>query len=157
MRRTLEIVALLLLFFLLALTAYAVAGPHPLPAKIPTHFNAAGQPDGWGTPAMLWMLPAIAGIIYLLMSLVARYPAAFHFPGRVRPPARRRLEAIALAMISWIKVEVLGLFAWIQYETVAFARQGQGTLSPAFLPIVLLVVFGTIAVHVVALRRAARG
>ena len=157
MRRILEVVALLLLLFLFAVTAYAVAGPDPLPAKIPTHFNAAGQPDAWGTPAMLWMLPAIAAVVYLLMSLAARNPAAFHFPMRVRPPARRRLEAIALAMISWIKVEVVCLMAWIQYETVAFARRGQGTLAPMFLPIVLGAVFATIAVHIGAMRRVARG
>jgi hypothetical protein len=156
MRKTLEMIALLLLLFLWTVTVRAVFGSHALPARIATHFDAAGQPDGWGTPAMLWMLPGIATIIYLLMSLVARYPSALHFPMRTQPVARRRLEVIALNMISWLNVEVVCLFAWIQYETVAFARRGQGTLSPVFLPLVLVAVFGTIALHVNAMRRVAR-
>lgn len=156
MRKTLEIVALLLLLLTLGMTAYAVSGSTPLPARIPTHFNAAAQPDGWGRPSMLWFMPIVATVIYLLMGLVARHPAAFNFPMRTAPAARRQLEAIALGMIVWLKFEVLGLFAWIQYQTIQFARRGQGALSPVFLPAVLVVVFGTIVWHIAAMRRAAR-
>jgi len=156
MRKTLEIIAFLLLLINWAVTAIALLGPNPVPAKIPTHFNSAGQPDGWGTPAMLWMMPVMATGVYLLMSLVARYPSSFHFPGRVHPSARRGLEAVALRMISWLKAEVVFLFAWIQYQTIGFARGGRGTLSPLFLPVVLVVVFGTMVWHITAMRRLAR-
>lgn len=27
-----------------------------LPQRIPTHFNAAGEPNGWGSPDTLWTL-----------------------------------------------------------------------------------------------------
>lgn len=157
MRKALEIAAILLLLILWAMTAWAVWGPNPLPARIPTHFNAAGQADGWGTPGMLWLLPMVAAIIYGLMTLVARNPGAFHFPGRTFPAARPKLEGIALGMIGWLRVEVAGLFAWIQYETLRLARSGEGTLPALFLPAVLVVVFGTIVWHIAAMRRVARG
>lgn len=156
MRKTLDLLALLLLLVTWAITAYAILGTNRLPARIPTHFNATGQPDAWGVPEMLWVIPVIATGIYLLMSLVARYPSSFHFPGRVDPSARRQLEEFALNMVSWLKVEVVCLFACIQYKTIEFARQGQGTLSPMFMPAVLLVIFGTIAWHIAAMRRGAR-
>ena len=156
MRRALEILAFLLLVLTWAITGYAIMGAHPLPARIPTHFNAAGQPDAWGVPAMLWAVPVIATVIYLLMGLVARYPSSFNFPGRIHPGARRRLEMVALSLLSWLKAEVVCLFACIQYKTIEFARQGQGKLSPLFMPVVLIVIFGTIAWHIAAIRRAAR-
>ena len=156
MRRILEPLALLLLLITWGVTVYAMAGPTPLPARIPTHFDAAGQPDGWGTPAMLWMMPAMATGIYLLMSLVARYPLSFNFPMRIHPSARRQLEGLALRMLSWIKAEVMGLFACIQYKIIELARAGRGTLSAFFLPLVMVVIFGTIAWHIAAMRRAAR-
>src|SRR6478735_1832289 len=109
MRKTVEMVALCMVVFGWAVTANAVLGRNPLPAKIPTHFNAAGQPDGWGTPGMLWLVPVVGTVIYLLMTLAARYPAAFHFPMRATVSARRKLEAIAISMISWLKVEVICL------------------------------------------------
>jgi len=155
MRKTLETVAVLLLLFMWAITGLAVLGPKPLTGRIATHFNANGQPDGWGVPAMIWLVPVVAILIYLLMSLVGRYPAAFHFPMRTTPVARRRLEGIALGMLSWLKAEVICLFAWIQFETIQFARQGEGVLPPFFLPAVLVVIFGTILWHIGAMRRVA--
>ena len=156
MRMILEIIAIFLLLINWTVTAIALLGSNPLPARIPTHFNSAGQPDGWGTPAMLWMMPVMATGVYLLMSLVARYPSSFHFPGRIHPSARRGLEAVALGMISWLKAEVVFLFALIQYKTIEFARGGRGTLSPLFMPAVLVVVFGTMAWHIAAMRRLTR-
>ena len=156
MRKTVEMVALCMVVFVWAVTANAVLGRNPLPAKIPTHFNAAGQPDGWGTPGMLWLVPVVGTVIYLLMTLAARYPAAFHFPMRTTVSARRKLEAIALSMISWLKVEVICLLAGIQYATIRFARNGEGTLSPVLMPLVLVAVFGTITWHIAAMRRVAR-
>jgi hypothetical protein len=157
MRKALDIAALLLLVLLWGMTAWAVFGPNRLPARIPTHFDAVGQADGWGTPGMLWLLAFVAAVIYALMTMVARYPGAFHFPGRTSPGARHQLERIALRMMGWLKAEVMGLFAWIQWETVRLARSGEGTLPVLFLPGVLVVVFGTIAWHIAAMRRVGRG
>ncbi len=154
MRKIAEAVALFLVVFIVAATAWAVLGPHPLPDRIPTHFDAAGNPDGWGRPGMLWLVPVMATAIYLLMTWVARFPSAFNFPTRLSAASRPRLEAIALNMIACLKLEVVALFAWIQRQTIAFARQGHGTLPSLFLPLVLIVVFGTIAWHIVAMRRA---
>ncbi len=155
MRKALEIAGWLILLFLWAVTAQAIWGPEPLPRRIPTHFNYAGQPDGWGTPGMLWVLPAMAAGILLLMTLVARFPAAFNFPVRITPRARPQLEAIALSMISCLKVEVAALFAWIQCWTVHMVRQGQGRFSPAGVPLLLTAVLVTIAWHIVRMRKVA--
>ena len=156
LRKILETIALLMLLMTWALTAWAVLGPQRLPERIPIHFNASGQPDGWGTPRMLWLMPAVATVTYLLMTLVARYPSAFNFPMRTTPAVRRQLEATALSMLSWLKCEVVCLFGWIQYETIHLARSGQRTLPVMFMPGVLVVVFGTIAWHIAAMRRTAR-
>jgi hypothetical protein len=93
-------------------------------------------------------------VIYTLMTLVARYPSAFNFPMRIKPAMRPRLESMALNLIGWLKVEVLGLFFWIQFQAIQFARNGRGELSPAFL--VLVAIFGTIAWHIIAMRRVGR-
>lgn len=156
MRKVAEAAALILVVLTLGTTAYAVWGPNPLPERIPTHFDPAGNPNGWGTPAMLWLVPLMSTIIYLLMTWVARFPSAFNFPMHTTLAMRPRLEAIALGMISWLKVEVVALFAWIQYQAIAVARHGRGTVSQLFMPLALVVIFGTIAAHIMSLRRAAR-
>ncbi len=153
MRKSLEAAALVLLCLTWGWTARALFGPDALPAQIPVHFDLAGRPDRWGTPEMLWLIPLMTAVIYSLMTLVARYPSAFNFPMRINPVTRPRLESIALNLISWLKVEVLGLFCWIQFQAIQYARKGRGELSPAFLPLVMITTFGTIAWHIIAMRR----
>lgn len=156
MRAFLQYAAFAALLVLWAITAYAIAGPYPLPARIPTHFDLAGKPNGWGTPAMLWLLPAIATVIFGLMTLVARRPSVFNYPVRVTPATRPRLQAITLRMIDWLRCELAGLFLWIQYATIESARAGRNCLSPLFVPITILVVLGTIAWHFRAMFLAGR-
>jgi hypothetical protein len=156
MRKVLEAIALVLLCLTWGWTAHAIFGSNALPAQIPVHFDVAGRPDRWGTAQMLWMTPVMTAVIYGLMTLVARYPSAFNFPMRIKPATRPRLEAITLNLMSWLKAEVMGLFFWIQFQAIQYARRGRGELSPGFLPLVLIAIFGTIAWHLTVMRRAGR-
>ncbi len=156
LRAFLQYAAFAAMLAMWAFTAYAVAGPHPLPPRIPTHFDLAGRPNGWGQPGMLWMLPIVATIILGLMSLVARHPRAFNYPLRVTPATRPRLEAIALGMIAWLQLEIAALFLLIQYAIIQSARIARNPLPPAFMPIALLVVIGTAAWHTRTMFAAAR-
>jgi uncharacterized membrane protein len=156
-RKILEAIALIALLGLWAMTAYAFYGPHGLPDRIATHFDLSGRPNAWGGPHMLLVLPCIATVLYTLMSLVSRFPARFNSPYRVTSATRPRMEAITLNMIAWLKAETLCLFGWIQHASIRSATEAQNALSPLFVPVMLVVVFATIAAHFMAMRRAARG
>jgi uncharacterized membrane protein len=156
MRKALEIVSLLAMAVLVFLTVRAFFGPARLPARIPIHFNAAGRPDGYGSPAMLLIFPAIAVVLYLLMSLVARFPAAFNFPVRVTPFNRQRLEDLALNMIAWLKAEIVVFFTWIEAGSILAVRQPGHGLSPALMPGLQAAVFATCIVHIAAMFKAGR-
>jgi hypothetical protein len=154
--RILEALSLAALAVLVAETALALFGSAPLPARVPTHFNAVGSPDAWGSAAALWLLPAIAVTLYLLMTWVARHPAAFNYPARVTPINRQRLEGVALSMIAWLKAELLSFFALIQWTIVRAARHPDRAISPVPMPLLLALVFLTVGIHLVAIFRAGR-
>lgn len=157
MRKILEAVSLFALAALAWVTWAALAGPDRLPSRIPTHFNLAGKPNGWGAPQMLLLFPVIAGLLYLLFTWVDRHPSAFNYPVRVTRENQPRLQAVALSMTAWLKAEVLCLFAWVQIAAIEAARSGSGPhWLAALMPVFLGVVFGTIIAHVVAMRRTAR-
>lgn len=157
MRKTLEFVGLAALAVLCWMTYSALYGVDRLPDRVPTHFDPAGNANAWGSPVGIVVLPVIAGGLYLLMSVVSRFPDAFHFPVRSTPMNIARLQAVTLDMIAWLKVELVCLFMVLQWVFIQAARSGQGHLFPMILPVFIVVIFGTIGWHLVSLFRAAGG
>jgi len=151
MRRVLEAVSVVALIVLVAITAQAFYGPVRLPDRIPMHFNAAGQPDGWGSPKGLLFFPAFAAVLYLLMTVVSRFPSAFNYPVRVTAQNRQKLQNLALDMIAWLKAEVVCLFTAIEWSAIRMARQPHSGISPLLMPVALVAVFSTCIFHVFAM------
>jgi uncharacterized membrane protein len=156
LRKTLEVIGLGTLAVLFWITYRALYGPDPLPDRVPTHFDLAGQPNGWGSPSGLLLLPVVAAALYLLLTVGSQFPASFKFPIRVTAGNRPRLEALSRQMLAWLKVDLVCLFTWIQRSILDGVRQGSFRLFPALMPLFLVVVLGTAVGYVVAMVLAGR-
>ena len=44
-----------------------------IPDRVPIHFGFDGKPDNWGSKRTLIMLPIVAVVFYLGLTLVGRY------------------------------------------------------------------------------------
>ena len=155
MRKLLEAISLIALAALLWITYSVLYGPSRLTGPIPTHFGLDGQPNAWGDPKMLLMLPGVGIFLYLSITLVSFFPSVFNYPVRVTPQNRERLQSIALNMVAALKAETLLLFAFLQYFTIQGVRTGHNGLPPALMISAILLVFLTMAAHIAAMRRAA--
>jgi uncharacterized membrane protein len=60
MRKILETISLAVLAAIVWITWQAMHGPNPLLESIPTHFDAAGNPNAWGPASTLFLLPVVA-------------------------------------------------------------------------------------------------
>ncbi len=156
MRKTLEAIGLGGLAVMFWVTYSAFNGPNPLPDRIPTHFDAAGNPNGWGSPQTLWLLPVLGASLYLVITVVSQFPASFRYSVQVTEANRARLQEVTLDMLAWFKAELVCLFAVLQWWMIQAARNGGGHMSPFLVPVFLVVVFATAGWHVVALFQAAR-
>jgi uncharacterized membrane protein len=156
MRRTLEAAGWLALIWMGWRTYEALWGAAPLPARIPIHFDLAGNPNGWGSPKGLFILPVVGLGMYLLMGLVARFPAAFNYPAKVLPQYRERAQELALDMIAWLRTEMACLFCALQVAVIGAARAGHAPELAWLMPVFLVVVMGTIAWFMVSLVRLGR-
>ena len=156
MRKSLDILGLFVIVLLCWITWAALYSPNHLPDRVPTHFDSAGTPNAWGSPTGMIMIPVLAVGLYLLMSLVARFPGAFNYPVRVTRENFQRLQAVTLDMIAWLKVELLCLFTLLQWAFIQAARTNNGRLFPIIGPSFIAVIFGTVGWYLIAMFRAAR-
>jgi hypothetical protein len=110
MRKSIEFVGLGFLVALYYITWSALTGPQRLPDRIPTHFDISGTPNAWGPPSTLWLLPIVGTALYVLITLIAHFPATFNYPVRVTPLSLPRIQDETKNMVSWIKAEIACLF-----------------------------------------------
>lgn len=105
---------------------------------------------------MLILLPVVAAVIYLTLTVVARFPVTSNYSVRVTKENRLRLQNVTLDMLAWLKAELLCLFAVLQWWIMQAARTGQGRLPSLLMPGFLVIIFATAGWQIVAAFRAAR-
>ncbi len=157
MRKTMEVVGLGMLGVLYWITYTAMNGPERLPDRIPTHFDISGQPNAWGSPTLLWLLPIVGTGVYLLITVLASIRfRSYNLPVRVTENNLPFIQDQTSEMITWIKVEMLCLFGYIQWGMIQAARSHGFRLSPVFIPVFLAVVFGTVGWYLTSMIRGAK-
>lgn len=85
---------------------------------IPLHINIHGEVDNYGSKWELFILPAIALLIYLLMWWLERNPQLYNFPSS-KKYSRKEQEKIGVELISWLKVITVLIFVLIEILLIA--------------------------------------
>ena len=156
MRKSVEVVGLGMLVVLYYVTWSAISGPNPLPDRIPTHFDISGNPNAWGSPQVLVMLPIIATGLYVMMTVLASIKTSrYNLPVRVTPANLPFIREQTGVMVSWLKLEFVSLFTYVQWTIVQSARSGEFHFSPLMIPVFLITVFATVGWHLVVILRGA--
>jgi uncharacterized membrane protein len=103
-----------------------------MPVRIPSHFNAAGEANAWGSPNILWLLLLIqvltCGGLLLVRLLTRRFPWMVHL-GRRRlgdftAAQQERILPLLFAMLEYLTVPLSLLF------TVLIRQMIEAATSP---------------------------
>ncbi len=128
---------------LLTLVIYPFLEYSELPDTIATHFNAAGEPNGYGQKSTLWLISGIAGLTYLGLLILARFPHQFNFPVKITEGNMAFQYRLASRMIRALNGAITIMFAYIIYGMVETAKTGAVSMGYFFL-ILLMVGLGLI-------------
>lgn len=126
-----------------------------LPEHIPVHFNFRGEPDRFGPRSTLILLPLIAVLLYVLLTLVGNYPHTYNYPQKITEENARKQYRLATRLVRVLKVIILLSFAYFISLAIDSARAGGSVLSGFILPVFLIAIFLPIAVYYWKSRQAA--
>jgi len=157
-RGLLDAASFVLLAVLLVVTGFALYGSHQLPERIATHVDAYGQPDAWTARSSLEIVPMIAVILFLALTVVAAYSSLAKHAAKQNPESGPPFEAMVLKLIVWIKMESMAIFTTIQLNAVHSARYpDEGSSVWSILTwVVVAGIFGTVAWYVTMMIRLQR-
>ena len=132
-----------LLGWIMLLSIWALTTTHysTLPDTIPTHFNAAGEADGFGSKASIIGLPVIATLLFIGLTVLNRYPHSFNYPTAITQDNALRLYTLATRMLRYLKLVLVLVFGGIEFMTIQHATGKGAGLGVWFLPLTLVLVF----------------
>ncbi len=88
-----------------------------LPAKIPTNFDFAGEPNGWSGKASLWVLLGVGFFVYLSLAVAAFFPQSWSTGVRVTEANRERVYRLAGELLGDIRLMFAVLFSYLTVQS----------------------------------------
>jgi uncharacterized membrane protein len=108
--RVVETASWLILIFL---WAWVTVQYQKLPKVIPIHFNAEGQISNYGNKLVIFILPAIATSIFVVMTILNRFPYLFNYPVAITSANALKQYTNSTRMIRYLKLSVVIIFTLI--------------------------------------------
>lgn len=143
--RIIEIAGWLTLAFIWIITVFHYRN---LPETIPTHFNAAGQADGFGPRATLFILPALGTLVFIGLTILNRFPHVFNYPVKLTAENVAKQYTMATRMIRILKLAILVIFSLIVWSSSYAAIQQTNSIGFWLLPALLVIIFVPLGVYI---------
>lgn len=119
-----------------------------LPDQVPAHYNGAGEVNRWGSKWELILLPVIAALLAVFMSFFEKHPEWHNYMKLNEKNIEFQYRNSRLFM-NVLKNECVLLFIFLTYQTEQVALGKIDSLGGIFLPIFLIIIFGSMAFFVI--------
>lgn len=121
-----------------------------LPESIPLHFNFSGKPDGYQAKLILWLIPAINLVVFLIFTRLAAKPWVLNYPVSITTENRERQYLLASHMIRSVKLVVGMLICFLVDSTIRVANGLVSHINPLMLWISIGLILSVIIVYLVS-------
>jgi uncharacterized membrane protein len=106
-----------------------------LPDRIPSHYNSAGQADDFSGRTHILVLPTLATVIYIGMTLLNKFPHIFNYAATVNEENAKRLFTAATKLIRVLKLMVVLILSGIVLMTYRTSLASSDGIGAWFLPL----------------------
>ena len=137
------------IILLLGVVIYLLIRWSSIPDQVPGHFNVSGDVTRWDSKGTLIIMPVIAGVLYIGITILERFPQVWNTGVRITQENMFRVYRILKSMISIVKLLIITIFVSITIIT-SLAISLPSWLMPVFISLI----FGTIVFNIVRLVKA---
>jgi uncharacterized membrane protein len=143
--RIIEIAGWLALAFIWIITLFHYRN---LPDTIPSHFNVAGQADGFGPKTSIFILPVLGTILFIGLTILNRFPQVFNYPVKLTPENVANQYMMATRLIRYLKLAILAIFAIILWLSSYAAIHQTNSIGIWLLPTMMIMIFVPIGYYI---------
>lgn len=107
------------LILLIGTLLYLLISWPSLPDEIPMHYDFAGRIDRWGGKGELFFPVVMEWVMYLVISLVEKFPSVWNTGVRVTRENRARVYRTLKYMIKTLKLVMILIFTFLIVSSAA--------------------------------------
>lgn len=122
-----------------------------IPNTVPGHYNAAGIVDRWGNKNEILIIPIASIVLYLLVTIASFFPGLWNVPVKITEGSRKFVYENLKTLLLAMKMEISAIFLYILYCDIKTQAVGMW-----FLPIILIMIFGTIIYYIIVIRKRSK-
>ena len=127
---------------------YLIVSWTGLPNKIPTHFDFSGRVDSWGGKGSLLIAPIFMSVLYIILTITSKFPESFNYMVNITEENARKQYQNARTLMAWVRTEITVMFLYLEWQSIQVAVSKSTGLGIWFLPVFLIIVFGTLGVYI---------
>jgi uncharacterized membrane protein len=119
-----------------------------LPDSLPRHYGSDGVPDAYSAKGIIWVLPIVGLILYMVIGLISNVPSLINLPFKPNPENAERYERKYSRMIRILNVVMVYIFAFLTYQSSQIGMGAQSQLPGYFKVVSLAVLFGIPLIYI---------
>lgn len=121
-----------------------------LPDDVPTKFGADGLPTSYSPKPLVWLLPFFGLITWVGMYVLNKYPHIFNYTVKITQENAHIQYQLATRFIRVLNTMIAVTFAYLTQEMIFTSLGEQTGIGAWFLPVFMLVMFGSIIFYLFA-------
>lgn len=133
---------------LISSTVYLSFSWADLPVEVPAHYNAVGEVDRWGSKWEMLILPLIAGLMWIGMTVLEKYPHVYNYMNLTKENVRGQYLNARL-LVNVLKNTITIIFAYLTWKDIQVAHGTEDALGPWFVPVFFLLIYGPVIFFVI--------
>jgi uncharacterized membrane protein len=122
---------------LILMWVYCIVNYMELPDTIATHFNGAGEPNGYGSSQTVWIIPIIATVMYIGLFILNKYPHTHNYMVNITEENALKNYKFSTRIVRVVNFLCVLLMTYITYMIVESAFGKQFNLGTWFVPLVI--------------------
>lgn len=132
---------------IVALWGMAIVYFKKLPGNIPVHSDLGVQADSVGGSWAVFVLPLIASVLFIVLTVLNRFPHIFNYPVSINSDNAAKQYLYATRLIRVLKLTLVLTFGSITYSLASFSLTKENGKGIWLIPFILAVNFLPLIVY----------
>jgi uncharacterized membrane protein len=131
------IVEFMSITLIILMWTYCIYNFNALPETIATHFNAAGEPDGFGSKQTIWIIPILSTVLYSGLFILNQFPHIHNYMVNITEENALKNYRFSTRLLRVVNFLCVLLMAYITYMIIESALGAKLKMGSWFFPVVI--------------------